>query len=556
MRSRVDTSLHSSDGWRPGSLALLLSLWLALAGNLPLWRALSVLPETAGWRGLLFSLGFAVWITAALMVLLSLLAWPRLIKPLAVLLLLAAAASSHFMLQYNVVIEATMMANVFNTNAREVRDLLSWQLLLSFVLLAAAPLWWLLPRRIVRRPFGAQAWRNGLGAVVSLAMLSGITLASFQDLASLMRNHKEVRYLINPLNVLYASGELIADQLPQTRHQLQAIGLDVTPGESYAGQQRAPLVVLVVGETARAANFSLGAYARPTNPKLGQLKAAGGLTYYSAVHSCGTNTQASVPCMFSHLGKRDFEASHQPYENLLDVLQRAGLAVLWLDNQSGCKGQCDRVPHDTMQSLKVPGLCADGECFDEIMLQGLDQRIAALDPARRARGVVVVMHQMGSHGPAYYRRSPAAYKKFMPECASNILKDCTREQLVNAFDNSIVYTDHMLASTARWLERQAADNKADSAMIYVSDHGESLGENNLYLHGMPYALAPDFQTHVPMLTWLSAAMQKRSGIRVACLEQHAAAPLTHDNLFHSLLGLLDLQTSLYHKDKDWFARCR
>ncbi len=556
MRSRVETSLHPPDAWRPGTLVLLLSLWLALAGNLPLWRALSVLPETAGSRGLLFSLGFAVWITAALMALLSLLAWPRLVKPLAFVLLLTAAASTYFMLQYSVVIDATMMANVFNTDAREVRDLLSWQLLLSFVLLAALPLWWLSRRRIVGRTFGAQAWRNGLAAVVSLAVLSGITLALFQDLASLMRNHKEVRYLINPLNVIYASGKLIGDQIPRAQRPLQPIGLDAALGASYAGQQRTPLVVLVVGETARAANFSLGGYARPTNPELGQLQAAGGLTYFSAVRSCGTNTQASVPCMLSHLGKRDFEASHQPYENLLDVLQHAGLAVLWLDNQSGCKSQCERVPHETMQSLKVPGLCADGECFDEIMLQGLDQRIAALDPARRARGVVVVMHQMGSHGPAYYRRSPAAYKKFMPECASNILQDCTREQLLNAFDNSIVYTDHVLASTARWLERKAVDENVDSAMIYVSDHGESLGENNLYLHGMPYALAPDFQTHVPMLTWLSAAMQKRGGIRVSCLEQHAAEPLTHDNLFHSLLGLLDVRTSLYHKDMDWFAPCR
>ncbi len=556
MRARVEASSRPPGAWHPGTLLLLLSLWLALAGNLPLWRALSILPETAGWRGLLFSLGLAAWIAAALMALLSLLAWPRLVKPLAVVLLLATATSTYFMLQYNVVIDPTMMANVFNTDAREVRDLVSWQLLLSFVLLAALPLWWLSRRRIVGHPFGAQAWRNALAAVVALAVFSGITLASFQDLASLMRNHKEVRYLINPLNVIYASGKLIGDQLPRAQRQLQPIGTDAALGASYAGQQRAPLVVLVVGETARAADFSLGGYDRPTNPELGQLKAAGGLTYYSEVHSCGTNTQASVPCMFSHLGRRDFEASNQPYENLLDLLQRAGLAVLWLDNQSGCKGQCDRVPSEMTQSLKVPELCADGECFDEIMLQGLDQRIAALDPARRARGVVVVMHQMGSHGPAYYRRSPAAYKKFTPECASSILQDCTREQLLNAFDNTIVYTDHVLASTARWLERKAVEDKVDSAMIYVSDHGESLGENNLYLHGMPYALAPDFQTHVPMLTWLSAAMQKRSGIRVSCLEQHAAEPLTHDNLFHSLLGLLDVRTSLYHKDMDWFASCR
>ena len=260
--------------------------------------------------------------------------------------------------------------------------------------------------------------------------------------------------------------------------------------------------------------------------------------------------------MFSHQGKRDFEASSQPYENLLDVLQRAGLAVLWLDNQSGCKGLCERVSQVTTRTLEVPGLCADGECLDEVMLRGLDERIAALDSARRARGVVVVMHQMGSHGPAYYRRSPPAYKKFLPECTSNTLQDCPREQLINAYDNSLVYTDHVLASTVRWLDRKSRAGNADTALVYVSDHGESLGENNLYLHGLPYAIAPDFQTHVPLLTWLSSAMQQRTGVRVDCLQQHAAAPLSHDNLFHAMLGLLDVQTTLYQPAMDWFASCR
>ena len=536
-------------------LALLLSGWLALAGNLPLWRALWALPETAGWRGLLFSLGLAVSITAALMFLLSLLAWPRLVKPLAALLLVAAAASTYFMLQYGVVIDATMMANVFHTDAREARDLLSWPLLLSLVLLAGLPLWWLLRQPITRRPIWSQIWRNLLSASMALAVLALVTIASFQDLASLMRNHEQVRYLINPLNVVYASGKLLADQLPRAGRPLQAIGMDVRLGPAYAGQQRAPLLVLVVGETARAANFSLGGYSRRTNPELEQLKSAGGLAYFDAVHSCGTNTETSLPCMFSHLGKRDFEASKQPYENLLDLLQRAGLAVLWLDNQSGCKGLCDRVPNVPTQTLEVPGLCAGGECFDEVMLQGLDERIIKLDPARRAHGIVLVMHQMGSHGPAYYRRSPLQYKKFLPECASNVLHDCSHEQLLNAYDNTLLYTDHVLAATARWLDQQALAEKFDTAMIYVSDHGESLGENNLYLHGLPYALAPDFQTHVPMLAWLSAAMQKRSSVRMDCLRQHAATALSHDNLFHSVLGLLDVRTALYHKDLDWFAAC-
>ncbi len=542
--------------WSAGKLALLLSTWLALACNLPLWRAIWVLPEVTGWRGVLFSLGLATWIGAALLALLSLFAWPRLFKPVAGLLLLAAATSSYFMLQYSVVIDTTMMANVLNTDAREVRDLLSWPFLVSLVLLAGLPMLWLLRQDIVARPWWSQTWRNAAAGLAALVVLALVTLAAYQDLASLMRNHKHVRYLFNPLNGLYATGKLMADQLPRTRHALQPIGLDARLGPSYSGQKRAPLVVLVIGETARAANFSLGGYARQTNPQLQRLRDAGGLTYYSAVRSCGTNTQSSVPCMFSHQGKQEFEASRQPFENLLDVLQRSGLAVLWLDNQSGCKGLCARVEQVITRTLEVAGLCQDGECFDEIMQYQLDERIDALDGARRARGVVVVMHQMGSHGPAYYRRSPAAYKQFQPECSSNVLQDCPREQLINAYDNTLLYTDHVLASTVRWLDRKSLDGKFDTAMVYVSDHGESLGENNLYLHGLPYALAPDTQTHVPMLSWLSDGMRRRAGVRMDCLRQTSGAALSHDNLFHAVLGLLDVQTTLYKKDMDWFLPCR
>ena len=180
---------------------------------------------------------------------------------------------------------------------------------------------------------------------------------------------------------------------------------------------------------------------------------------------------------------------------------------------------------------------------------------SALPPWRRssARGVVLVMHPMGSHGPAYHKRSPAAFKRFMPECASNVLSDCSTQELVNAFDNTIAYTDHFLASTIAWLK--ARDKLADTAMVYVSDHGESLGENNLYLHGLPYAIAPDVQKHVPWITWLSGGFERRSGITMACLRQHADTRLTHDNLFHSILGLIDVRTSAYRRELDMHTVC-
>ncbi len=257
--------------------------------------------------------------------------------------------------------------------------------------------------------------------------------------------------------------------------------------------------------------------------------------------------------MFSGLGREGFEARSQNSEGLLDVIQNAGMAVLWVDNQSGCKGACDRVPHVSTSALVHPQLCPGGECFDGIMLDGLDQRIAALPAERRARGVVIVLHQMGSHGPAYHLRSPPGFKRFLPECADPDLQGCSRAALVNAYDNSIAYTDHFLASTIAWLRQNQL--AYDPAMVYVADHGESLGENNLYLHGMPYMIAPDVQKHVPWITWTSAGFAQRTAVSTACLREHAGQPVSHDNYFHSVLGLLGIQTRAYQRALDVYAPC-
>jgi lipid A ethanolaminephosphotransferase len=248
-----------------------------------------------------------------------------------------------------------------------------------------------------------------------------------------------------------------------------------------------------------------------------------------------------------------FPARDRDSENLVDVLQHAGLAVLWIDNQAGgCKGVCDRVPAVNTSGGKDPVLCPGGECRDEVLVQGLDERIAQLPPAQREKGVVLVMHQMGSHGPAYSQRTPPAFKKFVPECTSSHLPDCSAEQLRNAYDNTIAYTDHVLGATIAWLRGRT---DYDGALLYVADHGESLGENNLYLHGLPYAIAPDVQKHVPWITWLAPAFEQHSGLTLQCLRGRVDARVTHDNLFHSVLGLMQVSTSAYRRDLDAYAAC-
>ena len=543
------TSETHVPAWHPVWVALLGSLWLASVGNYALWQQVHQLPEVTGLRGLAFALGFGVIITSALTAVLSFLNWRGWLKPVLTVFFLSAASGAYFMVSYGIVIDSTMITNVVQTDTKEALDLLNWRMLISLLVLGILPCWvlWKTPLQVLR--LRQQIWSNTLTAVVSIVVIVAALLAIFQDFSSIMRNHTQLRYLVNPLNSYYAIGMVAAKPFQRDNKTLLPIGKDAQMATPKPNE-KPPLLLLVLGETARMGNFGVNGYERQTTPALAQEN----IISLKGVMSCGTSTATSVPCMFSHLGKEDFEARKNNYESLIDVLHHAGLAVLWIDNQSGCKGVCERVPQALTKELKHPTLCKDGECFDEIMLHQLDERIQALPAERRAKGVVVVMHQMGSHGPAYYKRVPDAFKKFQPECKSNALQECTREQVVNSFDNTILYTDHFLGQAIQWLKKSEAT--AASAMLYVSDHGESLGENNLYLHGLPYRVAPDVQKRVPWITWWSPQFEKQLGLSRTCLQNKVQMPLTHDNYFHSVLGLVNVSTEVYQAKLDVHADCR
>jgi lipid A ethanolaminephosphotransferase len=536
--------MNGTAGIRPLWLVIGASLWMATVGNAALWgemRALEALRGPAGWA---FGAGLALMVAACLAAIMSLLAWRWTLKPVLILLLITSAAATHFMLAYHVVIDSSMVVNVLQTDAHEAAALFDWRLLATLALVGLLPAIGVWRIRVRQGVWTEQALRNLAMLAASLGVAAGLALLSFQPLSSTMRNHKQVRYLINPMNTLYALGHAASKPLRRPP------GVAVLGADARVPDRRGhpPLLVLVLGETGRSGNFGLNGYARPTTPELERHGVA------SALHatSCGTSTAESVPCMFAHLGRDGFDGRSQDYETLMDVLAHAGLAVLWIDNQSGCKGVCDRIPHVDTAAPNHPRLCPGGQCQDEVMLEGLDQRLAALPADRVARGVVLVMHQMGSHGPAYHLRSPPAFKKFLPECTSANLQDCSREELVNAYDNSIVYTDHFLGSTIDWLKQQQG---FDTAMLYVADHGESLGENNLYLHGMPFGIAPEVQKHVPWITWLSPGFEQRSGIAVECLRSRRDLPLSHDNYFHTVLGLMQVSTAVYDRQLDTDAPC-
>ena len=522
------------------SLILFASLYFTLFSNVAFWSAAISVPMQQ-WR-LVISLFLVITGLHALLLGLVVGRWTA--KPLLTVLLLATALASHYMSAYGVYFDADMIRNVLHTDSKESGELMTFGMLMPLLmaLLPVALLW-----RIRIRPRGwVRAAGIRAGFLVTALFALGIgALVSYQDLSSLMRNHREVRYLVTPANYLVALGTVLLSSPPGSKAALLPIGQDATQAAKPAGS-KPRLLVLVVGETARAQNWGLNGYSRQTTPELAKVD---GLINFSQVSACGSSTEVSLPCMFSSFGRAAYsERDIRTHQGMLHVLDRAGVQTLWRDNQSGCKGVCDGLPTQMLADSAETGLCNDKRCLDEILLSGLR---AQLDPSRGDK--VIVLHQLGNHGPSYFERYPQAFERFKPTCQNPELGQCERQQIVNAYDNALLYTDHFLARTINLLK---SEDRFDTAMIYVSDHGESLGEKGLYLHGVPYAIAPQEQLHVPMAMWLSPGLVANSRLDMQCLTARSAQPASHDNLFPSVLGLMGVQTNEYKPAGDLFAACR
>ncbi len=536
-------------------LLLAAALFWLLAGNQPFLReALQGRSVLAG-GGLQLAATLVLSVVALHVLLLGLVAQRRTVKPLIALLTVVTAVAAWFSSRYGVVLDPSMLRNVLHTDVAEASELLGWPLLLHLLLYAAAPIALLARVEVLPRA----SWRHAAG--VRLALLAGslavlllAVMLSFQPLASLMRTHKELRYRITPANVLYATAAVVAADLRGAARPREPIGTDAKPGPAQLARQRPMVLVLVVGETARAANWGLAGYARDTTPRLRQLP----VLDFGTVQACGTNTEVSVPCLFAPVGRQDYDESRiRGQESLLHVLARAGVAVHWRDNQSGCKGVCDGLPGDRPTPATAPGLCDGDHCLDEALIHDLDARLERLGTTPGTQ--IWVLHMLGNHGPAYFRRHPAPFTAFEPECRDEDLGRCSQQEIVNAYDNALRYTDEVLA---RAIERLAAHaGRVDSALLYVSDHGESLGEHGLFLHGLPYAIAPDVQKQVPMIFWASGGFEQNAGLQPGCLQgplkQRAqGGGVGHQHVFHTVLGLLDVHTALHNPALDLVAACR
>lgn len=528
---------------------MLLAMWLGLILNFAFYQKIHEFTPYANLKAGLLLVATALIIIAFYNLVLQWLNWKWNAKILASVLIILGGFSAYFVNSLGVVITPDQIQNMLQTDAREVRDLWSMRLVIWTLVFVVFPLFIIWMLKIQPASLGHQLVHKSLSSVVSLGLILGLLFCFYVDYAAIFREHRDLKGMLSPQNSIASTLSYYKKKAPKANLPLVAFGEDAHLLQQTQMQQHPKLMVLVVGETARAESFALNGYARNTNPELSKLA----VINFNQVSSCGTATAVSVPCMFSGMSRETYDeqlASHR--EGLLDIAQRAGYQVTWIDNNSGCKGACDRVQkYQIPAQLKQKWCDAGGECFDEILVDSLKDYLAHLDKNNQ-KPQLIILHQMGSHGPAYFKRSKTPYQPFQPTCNSNAIQGCSTEELKNSYDNSIVYTDHVLAQIVETLKQQT---QYQTGFWYLSDHGESTGEHGLYLHGAPYSMAPTQQTHVPMLMWFSDAWKQQNTQQVSCLKGQTEQARSQDHLFPSLLSLLDIKTQVTEAKNDMLAQC-
>jgi lipid A ethanolaminephosphotransferase len=426
------------------------------------------------------------------------------------------ATAVYFILTYNVMIDATTVENVFNTRYSEASGFFSWSLWLYIFALGVLPALYCLLQPVVYGKVKKMLVCCGLSSVVVLgiaAMNIGHSLWIGQHDTELGGLLQPWSYLVNTIRV------------ESSRHDEQAEEIKLPDG-SIADQEKA-VVVLVIGESARKANFQLYGYERQTNPLLSKQK---GLKVYQA-NSCATYTTAGSKAILEP------KNSDELYELLPNYAFRTGVDVSWRTSNWGEPPiHIDEYLTDTDLAALYPD---ENSQYDGILFAGLRERIESSKKDK----VLIILHTSTSHGPKYADKYPKAFEVYKPVARNVEEGEKNIDWLVNAYDNTIRYTDYLLDSLITTLSTM---NDWHSAMIFISDHGESLGENKMFMHGLPMKLAPKEQYEIPFLVWTSEDFRtyKPDSELPEVLEQHY--------IFHSVLNLLAIESPAYNKDFDIF----
>ncbi|WP_367104330.1 phosphoethanolamine transferase [uncultured Psychrobacter sp.] len=484
------------------------------------------------------NVGFMVSITGLLFglmwLLIQLFCYRPIAKPVLIAMVMIAAVCGYFTDAYGTIFDTNMLINSIQTDQGEAMGLMSLSFFTKVFILGVIPAVIIAKIRIKRVPLRRALWQRALTLILSIALVALCLLPFGDQYATFFRQHKIVRSYANPITPIYSVIKLGTDYVEELRrpdtlilHATDAKRITPTAGTSEA---KPKLMAFVVGETVRADHIGLNGYKRDTMPLLASQP---DIYSFKNATSCGTSTAYSVPCMFSYSNREDYDNNTADYnENVLDTLNKQGVNVIWRDNNSSSKGVADRVTFEDYKTADVNPNC-DEECRDIGMLDGFDALVKSDTPAK---DTLILLHQMGNHGPAYYKRYPKEFETFKPVCMTNELSKCDDQSVINGYDNAIRYTDYFLNNVINTLKRYEQDY--DVVMVYISDHGESLGENNIYLHGMPYAIAPDAQKQVPVIIWSPTSNNIDKSSLVSMIDK----PVSHDFITPTLLNFFGITT--------------
>lgn len=526
---------------------LFIAIFYVAIFNIPFFRIVQTGIEKQGEVDPLFIATIPLFLIFALSFLFSIFSVKYLLKPFFISVTLLSSGVFFAALQYGVVFDYGMIENTVQTNSAEAFTYINLSSVLNFVLTGLIPVLIILKLNINYKPVVKEILHK---IAFMLMMLIGIGVIGFfyyQNYVSFGRNNDELKRFIIPSYVIGSIAKYTNINYLQTPLVYKQLGLNAT-NKTVDDNKKPNLVVLVLGETARSMNYEYYGYDRPTNQYTKPHK----VTAFKDTTSCGTATAVSVPCMFSKMSRDEYDARQaKAQDSVMDVLQHGGIELVWLDNDSGCKGVCDRVPNLTIKLDSDPDLCNGQYCLDQVLLDELDRVLVEI----KNKDTLLVLHIIGSHGPTYYLRYPEEQRQFIPDCQRSDIQNCSDEALMNTYDNTILYTDFIVAQVIEKLKDKSS--LYDTGMIYISDHGESLGEKGMYLHGAPYAIAPDEQIQIPLLTWFSDSFYSDNKLDLTCLNDKAdKGGFSHDNFFDSLLGIMNVQTNVYSQQTDIFSSCR
>lgn len=518
--------------------------YVALILNLPfLFKTAHAITALDDYN-LLFLLSMPIFLLFLCVILQSFLSFIWITKPILIFTVICSSLIFYATISYGTVFDYGMVQNTIETDTAEAWSYLNFYAVVFFVIFGLIPSIIIYSIRLSYQPFFAELFSRLKLIGLSLTVIALISSVFYSNYAAVGRNNHELISYITPYKLLNSSYKYVRNQYFTTPLQFKV--LDTSPS-IVRDSSRKHVTVMVLGETARAQSFSLNGYNKPTNHYTDKQ----GVVSFSNMHSCGTATAVSVPCMFSRLNKQNYDkrvATSQ--QNVLDLINLAGADVLWISNNNGsCKGVCNRLKTITIDTNQNDPLC-DGEyCFDEALLKPLDNKLNNLTE----QNTLIVLHMIGSHGPTYFKRYPIEKRLFSPDCQRSDIQNCSEEELINTYDNTIAYTDLVLSKVISHLSELAEADDVETSLLYISDHGESLGESGIYLHGLPYAFAPDEQTHVPMIYWNDGL---QTDFNLTCLDASAKDRITHDNVFDTLLSIMSVRSTAYDAQSDPFIQCK